>query len=32
MNYSVYDLGNLEKGRIIEISLSLVANVRLMDT
>ena len=30
MNYLVYDLGFLEKGRIIEVSLSAQANVKLM--
>lgn len=32
MQYSCYDLGKLEKGRIVEVKLSSSANVRLMDT
>ena len=32
MNYSVYDLGQVEAGKIVEITLSAAANVRLMDS
>lgn len=31
MKFSYYDLGNRQKGEIVEVSLSNVANVRLMD-
>ena len=32
MNYSYYDLGQLDAGRIVEVSLTKAANVRLMDS
>lgn len=32
MNYSYYDLGYLDRGRIIEVQLSAAANVRLLDS
>jgi hypothetical protein len=32
MNYSVYDLGQVEAGKIVEVTLSAAANVRLMDS
>ena len=31
MQYSVYNYGNLQKGQIVEVTLSRAANVRLMD-
>lgn len=31
MNFSCYDLKNLDKGQIVEVTLSAAANVRLMD-
>ena len=32
MNFSYYDFGYLEKGKIVEVQLSAAANVRLMDS
>ena len=32
MNFSYYDLKNLDKGQIVEVTLSAAANVRLMDS
>ena len=32
MNFSYYDFGHLERGRIVEVQLSAAANVRLMDS
>ena len=32
MNFSYYDLGHVEKGKIVEVQLSAAANVRLMDS
>lgn len=32
MNFSYYDLGNLDKGEIVEVRLTAAANVRLMDS
>ena len=32
MNYSYYDLGQVEAGKIVEITLTKAANVRLMDS
>ena len=32
MKYSYYDLGHLDKGQIVEVRLSVAANVRLMDS
>ncbi|SEB07532.1 TIR domain-containing protein [Pseudobutyrivibrio sp. ACV-2] len=32
MNYSYYDLGQLDRGRIVEVQLNAAANVRLMDS
>ncbi len=32
MKFSYYDLGNLDKGKIVEVQLSVAANVRLMDS
>ena len=32
MNFSYYDFGHLEKGKIVEVQLSAAANVRLMDS
>ena len=32
MNFSYYDFGHLDKGRIVEVQLSAAANVRLMDS
>ncbi len=32
MNYSFYDLGHVDKGKIVEVQLSAAANVRLMDS
>lgn len=31
MHFAYYDLKHVEKGRIIEVKLSMAANVRLMD-
>ena len=31
MNFSYYDLKHLERGQIVEVTLSAAANVRLMD-
>lgn len=32
MNFSYYDFGQLERGRVVEVQLSAAANVRLMDS
>lgn len=32
MKFSYYDLGNLNKGQVVEVQLSAAANVRLMDS
>ncbi len=32
MKFSYYDLGNVDKGKIVEVQLSIAANVRLMDS
>lgn len=32
LNFSYYDFGNLERGKIVEVQLSAAANVRLMDS
>ena len=32
MNFSYYDLGHVERGKIVEVQLSAAANVRLMDS
>lgn len=32
LNFSYYDLGHIEKGKIVEVQLSSAANVRLMDS
>lgn len=32
MQYQYYDLGNVEKGKIVEITLGYAANVRIMDS
>ena len=32
MNFSYYDFGHLDKGKVIEVQLSAAANVRLMDS
>jgi hypothetical protein len=32
MNYSYYDFGHVERGKIVEVQLSAAANVRLMDS
>lgn len=32
MNFSCYDFGHLDKGKVIEVQLSAAANVRLMDS
>lgn len=32
MKFSCYDLGNVDKGKIVEVQLSIAANVRLMDS
>jgi len=32
MNFSYYDLGYLERGQVVEVSLSAAANVRLLDS
>lgn len=32
MNFSYYDFGHLDRGRVVEVELSAAANVRLMDS
>lgn len=32
MNFSYYDLGNLDRGKVVEVQLSAAANVRLLDS
>ena len=32
MNFSYYDLGQLDAGKVVEVSLTKAANVRLMDS
>lgn len=32
MNFSYYDFGHLDRGRVVEVQLSAAANVRLMDS
>jgi len=32
MQYQFYDLGHIERGKIFEVSLGYVANVRIMDS
>jgi hypothetical protein len=32
MQYQLYDLGNVERGKIVEVTLGYAANVRIMDS
>jgi len=32
MQYQFYDLGNVERGKIVEVTLGYAANVRIMDS